>query len=117
MRNKYTENYEDKRDFEPRQTEGVEGGSDEKKKESKNSLAEIAKTLNKTLPELHKELQNMEELRGMTVEQMEETLGRKAERRGKTIAQGVAKWRHNRNNRRNRKLRNEKELQRNIPCA
>lgn len=56
-------------------------GSDEKKKAEKNSLAEIAKTLNKTLPELHKELQMMEELRGKTLEQMEETLGRKAERR------------------------------------
>lgn len=91
-------------------------GSDEKK-EGKNSLAEIAKTLNKTLPELHKELQMMGDLRGMTIEQMEETLRRKAERRGKTIAQIVAKWRHNKNNRRNRKLRNEKELQRDIPCA
>jgi len=86
-------------------------GSEEKKKESKNSLTEIAKTLHKTLPELHKELQMMEELRGMTIEQMEETLRRKAERRGKTIAQIVAKWRHNRNNKRNRALRNEKELQ------
>ena len=75
-------------------------GSGEKKKESKNSLAEIAKTLNKTLPELHKELQNMEALRI------------KAERRGKTIAQIVKKWRLNSNNKRNRALRNEKELQR-----
>lgn len=92
-------------------------GSDEKKKAEINSLAKIAKTLHKTLPELHKELQMMEELRGLTVEQMEETLGKKAERRGKTIAQIVAKWRHNRNNRRNRALRNEKELQGNISRA
>lgn len=92
-------------------------GSDEKIKAEKNSLAEIAKTLNKTLPELHKELQMMEELRGLTVEQMEDKLGRKAERRGKTIAQIVAKWRHNRNNKRNRALRNEKELQRDISRA
>lgn len=92
-------------------------GSDEKKKAEKNSLAEIAKTLNKTLPELHKDLQMMEELRGKTLEQMEETLGRKAERRGKTIAQIVAKWRHNRNNKRNRALRNEKELQGDFSCA
>lgn len=92
-------------------------GSDEKKKAEKKPLAEIAKTLHKPLSELHKELQMMEELRGMTVEQMEEKLGRKAERRGKTIAQIVAKWRHNRNYRRNKALRNEKELQRDISRA
>ena len=92
-------------------------GSDEKKKAEKTSLADIAKTLHKSLPELHKELQMMEELRGMTVEQMEEKLGRKAERRGKTIAQIVKKWRNNRSNRRNRALRNEKELQRDISRA
>lgn len=92
-------------------------GSDEKKKAEKNSLAEIAKTLNKTLPELHKELQMMGDLRGMTIEQMEETLGRTAERRGKTIAQIVKKWRLNRNNKRNRALRNEKELQGDVSCA
>lgn len=92
-------------------------GSDEKIKAEKNSLAEIAKAVHKTLPELHKELQMMEELRGKTLEQMEEMLGRKAQRRGKTIAQIVAKWRHNRNNKRNRALRNEKELQGDISCA
>lgn len=98
----------------PDKQKALKGEQKEKTDNAIYSLAEIARKRGMGIDALRKELNNMEELRGMTIEQMEETLGRKAERRGKTIAQIVKKWRLNRNNKRNRALRNEKELQRDI---
>ena len=98
----------------PDKQKSLKGEQKEKTDNAIYSLAEIARKRGMGIDALRKELNNMEGLRGLTIEQMEARLRVKAEKRGKTIAQILAKWRHNRNYKRNRALRNEKELQRDI---